>query len=124
MRATATSFVRRLAIITAVTALLVPALPSAAGSGYGVYVSTNPNGPNTVEAFKRNAKTGILTSVGSFDTGDQFGSFGDRFNGFGDVMMAPLSCHLHGLVVRVELEPRLPDHGHQECRQTTGCCPC
>jgi len=69
MRATATSFVRRLAIITAVTALLVPALPSAAGSGYGVYVSTNPNGPNTVEAFKRNAKTGILTSVGSFDTG-------------------------------------------------------
>jgi 6-phosphogluconolactonase (cycloisomerase 2 family) len=69
MRATATSFVRRLALITAVAALLVPALPSAAGSGYGVYVSTNPNGPNTVEAFKRNAKTGILTSVGSFDTG-------------------------------------------------------
>jgi hypothetical protein len=69
MRATATSFVRRLALIMAVAALLVPALPSAAGSGYGVYVSTNPNGPNTVEAFKRNAKTGILTSVGSFDTG-------------------------------------------------------
>jgi hypothetical protein len=69
MRATATSFVRRLALIMAVAALLVPALPSTAGSGYGVYVSTNPNGPNTVEAFKRNAKTGILTSVGSFDTG-------------------------------------------------------
>ena len=69
MRATATSFVRRLALIMAVAALLVLALPSAAGSGYGVYVSTNPNGPNTVEAFKRNAKTGILTSVGSFDTG-------------------------------------------------------
>ncbi len=69
MRATATSFVRRLARIIAVAALLAPALPAAAGSGYGVYVSTNPNGPNTVEAFKRNAKTGILTSVGSFDTG-------------------------------------------------------
>ena len=69
MRATATSFVRRLARIIAVAALLAPALPAAAGSGDGVYVSTNPNGPNTVEAFKRNAKTGILTSVGSFDTG-------------------------------------------------------
>jgi 6-phosphogluconolactonase (cycloisomerase 2 family) len=69
MRATATSFVRRLARIIAMAALLVPALPSAAGSGYGVYVSTNPNGPNTVEGFKRNAKTGVLTSVGSFDTG-------------------------------------------------------
>ena len=69
MRATATSFVRRLARITAVAALLGPALAAVGGSGYGVYVSTNPNGPNTVEAFKRNAKTGILTSVGSFDTG-------------------------------------------------------
>lgn len=69
MHATATSFVRRLARIIAVAALAGPALPAAAGSGYGVYVSTNPNGPNTVEAFKRNAKTGILTSVGSFDTG-------------------------------------------------------
>jgi len=69
MRATATSFVRRLALIMAVAALLVPALAAVGGSGYGVYVSTNPNGPNTVEAFKRNAKTGILTSVGSFDTG-------------------------------------------------------
>ena len=69
MRATATTFVRRLARIIAVAALLGPALPTAAGSGYGVYVSTNPNGPNTVEAFKRNAKTGILTSVGSFNTG-------------------------------------------------------
>ena len=69
MRATATSFVRRLARIIAVAALLALTLPAAAGSGDGVYVSTNPNGPNTVEAFKRNAKTGILTSVGSFDTG-------------------------------------------------------
>jgi len=69
MRSTATSFVRRLARIVAVAALLGPALAAVGGSGYGVYVSTNPNGPNTVEAFKRNAKTGILTSVGSFDTG-------------------------------------------------------
>jgi 6-phosphogluconolactonase (cycloisomerase 2 family) len=69
MRATATSFVRRLARIIAMAALLGPALTAAAGSGNGVYVSTNPNGPNTVEAFKRNTKTGFLTSVGSFDTG-------------------------------------------------------
>jgi len=69
MRATATTFVRRLARIIAMAALLGPALTAAAGSGNGVYVSTNPNGPNTVEAFKRNAKTGLLTSVGSFDTG-------------------------------------------------------
>jgi 6-phosphogluconolactonase len=69
MRATATTFVRRLARIIAMAALLGPALTAAAGSGNGVYVSTNPNGPNTVEAFKRNTKTGLLTSVGSFDTG-------------------------------------------------------
>ena len=69
MRATATTFVRRMARIIAMAALLGPALTAAAGSGNGVYVSTNPNGPNTVEAFKRNTKTGLLTSVGSFDTG-------------------------------------------------------
>ncbi|NBQ15896.1 MAG: hypothetical protein EBU31_15115, partial [Proteobacteria bacterium] len=69
MRATATTFVRRLARIIAMAALLGPALTAAAGSGNGVYVSTNPNGPNTVEAFKRNTKTGLLTSVGSFETG-------------------------------------------------------
>ena len=70
MRSATTSIVRRLTRIALVAALLAPALPAAAaGSGYGVYVSTNPNGPNTVEAFRRNTKTGMLTSIGSFDTG-------------------------------------------------------
>ena len=64
MRSATTSIVRRLTRIALVAALLAPALPAAAaGSGYGVYVSTNPNGPNTVEAFKRNAKTGNFSQT-------------------------------------------------------------
>ena len=69
MRSIARSFVRRLVRVAAAVAVLGPALPATAGSGNGVYVSTNPDGPNTVEAFRRNTKTGVLTSVGSFDTG-------------------------------------------------------
>ncbi|MCX5641290.1 MAG: hypothetical protein NT059_10845 [Planctomycetota bacterium] len=43
------------------------ALPARAGNG--VYVVTNPNGANAVEAYRRNIKTGLLTYVGRFDTG-------------------------------------------------------
>lgn len=69
MRTASNTFLGRLARIAAAVALLLPVLPAVAGSGNGVYVSTNPDGPNTVEAFRRNTKTGVLTSVGSFDTG-------------------------------------------------------
>ena len=43
------------------------AMPARAGNG--VYVASNPNGANAVEAYSRNVKSGLLTYVGSFETG-------------------------------------------------------